>query len=133
MNFIFHLTEASLDQLDTLSNAVENLQEQLQCSDKQMFEILLVLEELCANVMTHGKGKNLEVSINKDWDVLTITLVDDGVPFDMTKQPRPDTCQALAKRAAGGLGCHLVHCYTDSIEYKRQNEKNVLVIRKTID
>lgn len=133
MNVTFQLTDATLDQLDTLSNAIENLQESIQCSDKQMFEILLVIEELCANVVRHGKGKNIEISLVKDWDQLIITMVDDGAPFDITKQPLPDTCEALAQRVPGGLGLHLVHCYTDSIEYQRRDKKNVTVVRKTID
>lgn len=132
MNITFQLTDASLDQLDTLSTAVENLQESIQCSDKQMFEILLVIEELCANVMRHGKGKNIEISLVKDWDELIITLVDDGIPFDLTQQPAPDTCKSLMQRIPGGLGVHLVHCYSDSIEYRRQDHKNVVVVRKTI-
>lgn len=133
MNVTFQLKDATLDQLDTLSNAIENLQEPLQCSDRQMFEILLVIEELYANVMQHGKGNNIEISFVKDWDELIITVVDDGIPFDMTKQRLPDTCETLTQRVPGGLGIHLVHHYTDSIEYKRQDHRNVLVVKKTID
>lgn len=131
MNVKFQI-HASLAQLDVLCRAVEALQGSLLCTDRQMFEITLALEELTANVIHHGAGKTIEVELNKDWDELVIIVTDDGAPFDPTTISAVDTHQPLEKRSPGGLGIHLVRRYTDSINYRRDNEKNIITLRKTI-
>jgi anti-sigma regulatory factor (Ser/Thr protein kinase) len=124
--------DAALEQLEPLCKAVETLQESLMCTDKQMFEITLVLEELCGNVMRHGDATFMEVQLCKDWDELVMTITDDGAPFDPTQSPEADILLPLEKRVPGGLGIHLVHHYTDSFVYRRENEKNVVTLTKSI-
>ncbi len=124
--------DAVFEQLDPLCKAVETLQESLMCTDKQMFEITLVLEELCANVIRHSGARFMEVELAKDWDVLIITVTDDGTPFDPTQTPEADINLPLEKRVPGGLGIHLVHHYTDSFEYRREKEKNVVTLKKSL-
>ena len=131
MNVKFQIT-ASFAQLNVLCKAVEALQGALMCTDRQMFEILLVLEEIAANVIHHGGGETIDVELNKEWEELVIVITDDGVSFDPTKVTAADTSQPLEKRSPGGLGIHLVRQYTDSIAYRRENEKNIITLRKTI-
>lgn len=131
MNVKFQLN-VSHDQLETLCKAVESLQGELMCTDRQMFEIILVVEELAANVIKHSGGKQMEVELNKEWEELVITITDDGVPFDPTAAPIVDIHQPLEKRSPGGLGIYLVHHYTDSFEYSRDNGKNIVTLKKVI-
>jgi anti-sigma regulatory factor (Ser/Thr protein kinase) len=122
--------DAVLEQLEPLCKAVETLQQSLMCTDKQMFEVTIVLEEVCANVIRHSGAKFIEVELCKDWDVLVITVTDDGVLFDPTQTPEADIKLPLEKRVPGGLGIHLVHHYTDSFVYSRENDKNVVTLTK---
>lgn len=131
MNVKFQL-KASLDQLDLLCRSLEGLQGSLMCTDRQMFEIILVIEELAANMIHHGRASTMEVELAKDWDVLVITMRDDGAPFDPTAVPAVDIHQPLEQRSPGGLGIHLVLHYTDSIDYSRENKKNIVILKKTI-
>jgi len=123
---------ASLKHLDALCRTVEDLQEPLMCTDRQMFEIVLVLEELIANVIRHGDGSSIEVELEKEWEELVITIRDDGGRFDPTMVEPPDTGLPLEQRAAGGLGIHLAGHYTDSFTYRRENEKNIVTLKKRI-
>ena len=123
---------AAIEQLDTLCRAVENLQPQLLCTDRQMFEIVLVLEELVANVIRHGGGSRVGVTLDKEWDELVITVEDDGKEFDPTGVAAADTSLPLEKRCAGGLGIHLVHHYTDSFSYQRQGATNIITLKKKL-
>lgn len=123
---------ASIEQLDTLCRTVEGLQLQLQCSDRQMFEIVLVLEELVANAIRHGGCTMVEVELVKEWDELVITIRDDGRPFDPTAVVPADSNRPLAERQVGGLGIHLVHHYTDSFGYRRDGQDNVITLTKSI-
>lgn len=124
--------EATLAQLNTLCRAVESLQAQLMCTDRQMLEIVLVLEELVANAIRHGGGSTIWVELDKEWEELVITITDDGRPFDPTRVPTADTQQPLERRRPGGLGIHLVHHYTDSFSYSRTGDSNIITLKKII-
>lgn len=124
--------KATIDQLDTLCSALESLQKSLMCTDRQMFEIVLILEELVANVIRHGRGSVVEIELEKEWDELEIIMRDDGQPFDPTRVAAVNTTAPLQDRCAGGLGLHLVRHYADSFTYRREDGKNVVMVKKKI-
>lgn len=124
--------QATIEQLESLCRTVENLQKPLMATDRQMCEIVLVLEELVANVIRHGGGSVIDIELDKEWDELVITMSDDGCPFDPTLVAAVDTSQPLEKRCAGGLGIHLVHHYTDCFSYRRENGRNIVILKKKI-
>lgn len=45
------------------------------------------------------------------------------------KTPEADTKQSLEARPIGSLGIHLVRKLIDELEYRRQNDANLLVMR----
>lgn len=121
----------SIEELKTLTSLVENLQPQLLCTDKQLFEITLILEELCANVIHHGGG-DMEVELEKEWEELVITVRDTGPEFDPTKAPEVDIQEPLEKRTPGGLGIHLIRRYSDEMSYHRMGKQNIVTVKKTL-
>ena len=124
--------QATIDQLGSLCKTVESLQQSIMCTDRQMCEIILVLEELVANAILHGGGRVIEVELDKEWDELAITICDDGRPFDPTLASEVDTCRPLEDRCAGGLGIHLVKHYTDTLAYRREKDANIVTLTKKI-
>ena len=54
MKITFQLTNAEAE-LTSLTKAVESMARQWGLTDRQLFEVNLVLEELCVNVMHHGR------------------------------------------------------------------------------
>ena len=56
-------------------------------------------------------------------------MEDDGRPFNPLNVPEPDTKQLLEVRPIGGLGIHLVRKLIDELEYRRQNDKNILIMK----
>jgi serine/threonine-protein kinase RsbW len=54
---------------------------------------------------------------------------DDGKPFNPLDAPEPDTNQLLEERPIGGLGIHLVRKNVDELEYRRQKDKNILIMK----
>ncbi|MBR7013389.1 MAG: ATP-binding protein, partial [Prevotella sp.] len=61
---------------------------------------------------------------------LEVTLRDNGVAFDPTKQAEVDIEQAMADRQIGGLGIALLRKIADEVHYSRTNEINELTILK---
>lgn len=63
---------------------------------------------------------------------LTVTLTDDGAPFDPLAQAAPDTDLPVEARAIGGLGIHLVRKMMDEVTYQRRGDRNVVVLVKRL-
>jgi len=94
----------------------------------------LVLEEHFSNILTYGydKAQDVEIVVRLSWDgsELLIEVRDGGRPFDPTAQPGPDFNLPAEQRPIGGLGIHIMRQYMDGLEYRREEGKNVLVMRK---
>ena len=58
--------------------------------------------------------------------------MDSGVPFDPTAKEKADTTLPAEERQIGGLGILLVRELMDSINYERNQGKNVLTLVKKI-
>lgn len=131
MRIAFHI-DPTLGQMDSLCRSVEGRKRCLICDDRQMREIILVLEELCANIINHGDANRIDVELIKENNELAVTIVDDGSPFDPTKMEEADTTVSLEERCAGGLGIHLVNHYTDSFVYTREEKTNIVTLKKQL-
>lgn len=96
----------------------------------------VALDELLANAFSHGMARrddrSVTVEVALDGDRLTVTLTDDGPPFDPFGQAAPDTTLAVDERPIGGLGIHLVRELMDEVSYERRNEQNVVVLVKQL-
>ena len=65
-----------------------------------------------------------------DDDAVTFELRDEGKPFDPTAADTGDVVEATKQQKMGGLGIHLIRHYMDEICYERQNNQNVLTMKK---
>ena len=64
--------------------------------------------------------------------MVTIRLIDTGIPFDPLAKPDPDITESAEKREIGGLGIYIVKKSMDSIDYEYKDGKNILKIKKNI-
>ncbi len=98
------------------------------------FQIDLVLEELVLNVVNHGSGGGageIAIELLSDAEAVTIEIIDDGKPFDpLTDAPDPDTESSIENRAVGGLGIHLVRTMMDEVSYRREENRNHMILVK---
>ena len=101
-----------------------------------MFGLAVALEEIFANVIFHGYRDGGEHAIHvalalRD-RVVSLTVEDDGVPFNPLDAPAADDTAPLEERPIGGLGIHLVRKLMDELEYARKGNRNRLVVRKRV-
>ncbi len=99
-------------------------------------DVSLAIEELVANVITHGypRGGEHEIFVQlseQDGQVL-VELEDDGVPFNPLQAPPPDINAPLENRPVGGLGIHLVRHVMDDLQYERSGGRNRLLLKKRV-
>jgi len=105
---------------------------------KVIFHLTLCLDELITNIIDYGYADYdehpIDVTITLLDEELTIHLVDDAEPFNIFEAPEPELDVPLEERdrAIGGMGVHLVKNMVDHIDYKREDNKNILVLTKKI-
>ncbi len=129
--------ETRLDVIERLSTAVEALGKREDWPPDLIYRVNLVLEELAVNVINHGHDDGLheiEIILTSEEVVLTIEIVDDGMPFDPVKDgPSPNLTGPLEDRPVGGLGLHIVRTMMDELRYRREGGKNHLTLVKRRD
>ena len=74
-----------------------------------------------------------EMSYSMDSDRLEILFVDNGKPFDPLRVEPPDITLPAEERTIGGLGIFLVREMTESVEYKYENNKNILKVTMALN
>jgi len=97
--------------------------------------INLLIEELYSNSIYYGKAEKLKVTISLELDseLLSITYKDNGIPYDpLVESENPDIELGVEERQIGGLGIHFVKNLTDSQHYKRDENCNILSLKKNI-
>jgi sigma-B regulation protein RsbU (phosphoserine phosphatase) len=97
-------------------------------------DLNLALEEILTNIISYGYTDNREHEIQVRLSVqpgeVRVYVEDDGQPFNPLEAPEPDITKPLEERTIGGLGIHLVRKLMDGLDYKRQGDRNLLIIRK---
>jgi anti-sigma regulatory factor (Ser/Thr protein kinase) len=123
-----------IDELETLRENLEAFGETVGITRRCLFRLNLALDELFTNVVTCGyEDRNIhyvDVELQADENELTITIVDDGVPFNPLPTKPPDTQCDVEKRRVGGLGIHLVKHLMDDIDYRREKDLNIVTLTK---
>jgi serine/threonine-protein kinase RsbW len=103
------------------------------CSDTG-FALNLSLEEILTNIIKYGYDDSDEhvilVRLNLNQGQVYIEVEDDGKPFNPLEVEPPDIHKPLDERPIGGLGIHLVKNHMDSLQYKRKEERNLLILKK---
>jgi serine/threonine-protein kinase RsbW len=98
------------------------------------FQLNLVLEELVTNTINYGQAPEapIRVRLERHGEIVEADLIDGGVAFDPRTLPPPDVEAPLAERPIGGLGIHLVRQFVDELDYRREDGRNHIRLRKRI-
>ena len=62
----------------------------------------------------------------------SVTLIDEGIPFDPLQKEDPDITLSAEERKIGGLGIYMVKHIMDAVEYKYEDGHNIIRIIKKI-
>ena len=133
---LFALLRNDLAELQRLNQLVTDFAEHHSLPSELVFRVTLVLEEIITNVISYGYEDEMEheISVRLSWEDpdMKIEVEDDGRPFNPLEAPPPDMLKPLAERPVGGLGIHLVREMMDKLEYRRENDKNLLVLKTRV-
>ena len=99
-------------------------------------QMRLAVEEAVVNVINYAYPLDTEgevtVTLMSNDHTLRFQIVDAGVAFDPTETEKADITLSAEERRIGGLGIYLVRELMDTINYERQDGKNILTLIKNI-
>ena len=128
---------AKFDYLDEIRDYVGQEARAAGFTDKDVYSIQLATDEGASNIIEHAyagrsNGK-LELTCIFENNKLTITLIDHGKSFDISKVETPDVKTDLLNRKIGGLGIYLMRKLMDEVRYEATKTGNVLTLIKLRD
>lgn len=125
---------------DSLTDAISFVEEELSkinCSEEQLMQVTMCLEEMFVNVAHYAYVDDIEngigevvLQVDVDKKSLEISLIDKGKPFNPLAKKDPDIDKPLEERPVGGLGIYMVKKCMDEVEYTRDDNKNIFVMKK---
>lgn len=130
----------SLTGLAKLQTDLQYYFEQNNISDDTAGEFMLVAEELVVNIMNYGYQDQCEHSIDITLAIecrlaeqqLSITVIDDGSPFNPLNQAMPELGLPSDDAEIGGLGIPLIRRLSDHQHYQYKEGRNIFSVSKTI-
>lgn len=135
------------DEADEVKNAFEQLsedweakreaiyQQKIEEIDKAHFDnhkanrLRLAVEEAVGNIIDYSDATEFTMSTDISDGQLSITITDDGKPFNPLAAPEPDLDIPAENREPGGLGIMYMRKMSDDLTYQRTNHQNILIIK----
>jgi len=88
----------------------------------------LCLDELVTNVIRYAwddpAGHEVAVRVERTENELTVTIEDDGRPFNPLQAPIPPPAHSLDEAIPGGRGLMLVKAIAPRLDYERRDGRN---------
>ena len=130
--------DGKLEALPGVMEFFEGELEKAKCPMKTTFAISVVVEEIFTNIAKYayrdveGGMAHVRFAFNPASREAVFEFVDEGPYFNPLESEDPDITLSADEREIGGLGIFITKKTMDEIEYRRDGEKNVLVMMKKI-
>ncbi|MBO7673718.1 MAG: ATP-binding protein [Atopobiaceae bacterium] len=127
--------DTNIENVDILTEATNEVLADLGCPKKSVIQIDIALDELFSNISHYAYGGAVGkayvcVEALPNNGGVSITLEDEGVPFDPLSHEDPDVTLGVQERSIGGLGIFLVRRTMDDMYYEYADGRNKLTIVK---
>ena len=129
--------QASLESIPEITGWVDQLLTKAGCTVKARRQIDVALDEILSNIARYAYPEKegsmtVEIDMDEETGMLSLTFRDEGVPFDPLAKEEPDVTLGVRERAVGGLGIFLVKKMMDEVIYRREGKQNILRLYKKV-
>ncbi|GAB3827650.1 hypothetical protein GCM10028895_40160 [Pontibacter rugosus] len=101
-----------------------------------MNQIVLAVDEICANLIIHANHENPEkhitLTIHKLKGQVKFEITDEGVAFERSNYKEPNIEEHIRIGKKGGVGIALVNRIMDKVEFSTKGNKNICLLYKKI-
>ena len=129
--------EARTENLEKVLAFIGEILDEYNCSLKVRTQLDIAVEELFVNIAHYayhsGVGAaTVRVEVQEDPLQVSVTFIDNGVPYDPLARADPDVTLSAEERKIGGLGIYMVKKSMDMVDYDYKDGKNILTIQKKL-
>ncbi len=125
---------AKMENLHSFTTFITAYAVQNQLSEKKCHEVKLAADEIITNIIQYAYPKSGgDILVTCDMDpsgTLSIEIVDEGVFFNPLEVGEPDISSKIEEMKIGGLGIFLAKRMVDDIQYRREDDRNILTLYK---
>ena len=128
---------ATVENIEVVTDFVNQQLEELECPMKAQMQIDIAIDELFSNIAHYSYNPEVgqatvRVEVVENPLAVTITFIDNGIPYDPLAKEDPDLTLSAEERQIGGLGIYMVKKSMDEITYEYKDGQNILSIKKCI-
>lgn len=128
---------ATVENIELVTDFVNQQLEELACPMKAQMQINIAIDELFSNIAHYSYNPEIgqatvRVEVIENPLAVSITFIDNGVPYDPLSKEDPDLTLSAEERQIGGLGIYMVKKSMDEITYEYKDGQNILSIKKCI-
>ncbi len=124
-NIIRMSIPSSLENLSLIRSLVKTYLEVQHINEKDIFQLLSVVDELSTNVVEHGykyKPGDIILEIQKSNDIIQLIVEDNGIGFDEEKLSKEE----------GGMGLYIARAIADNFKIEKKLNGTLFKIEKRI-
>lgn len=132
------IVPADRGEFATLQQWLLSIAAELDMQERIRKQLMICCDEIFTNIASYAyTDRNGSVTVTVEFvsetKSLRIIFSDSGTAFNPLEISEPDTSSALSERKVGGLGMFMVKKMMDSVEYCRQDGKNILTLTKCLE
>jgi serine/threonine-protein kinase RsbW len=128
--------DSRLPEIARVLEVVDGMRSRGELAERDANAVSVILDELVTTAIRHGlggaAGHEIAVSLRCSDGEVVVEVEDDGIAFDPTAAPAPDTRGGVAERKVGGLGIAFVRDQSDSLGYERIGGRNRVTVRRRL-
>ncbi len=122
--------------LKSIRSFVTEYLETLALSDVLMNQIVLAVDEICANLIIHANNedpsKYIYLTVTEPNNAVQFEIKDNGIAFKSSDYKEPDILEHVRVGKKGGVGIALVRRIMDKVEFTTKEGTNAVLLYKKI-
>lgn len=135
---IFYLTLPAKPRfVSVLIDFIQSLFRKLGIKKHLLEDIIISVDEVFTNIVMHAyrdiDNKYVDVRIDLTKNGIYFTISDCGEKWNFKSIPDPDIPLKIAGKQKGGYGIYIIKRLMDRVDFKREKEKNQVVLFKKLD
>ncbi|NBR62811.1 MAG: ATP-binding protein [Verrucomicrobia bacterium] len=124
-----------IEDLLRVNSVFESFATQHEIGGRFRYHLQVSIEEILTNIIKYGFDEAgihpIHVTFRRADELIELEFEDRGREFNPLEVEQPDLESPIENRQLGGLGIHLVKQMVDEASYRREGDRNILLLKKT--